>query len=75
MYYDIQYITVNLPDKVKACTVPNNENDGYIIIVNAKLSSSAQKRAIKHELQHIYGDDCYNDTEVAETLEEKIVNR
>lgn len=69
MYYDITYIHANLPDTVEACTIPDTDNYGYIIVINAKLSVNAKRRAIKHELEHIKKDDCYNDTEIAETLE------
>ncbi len=69
MYYDFRCIYVNLPDTVHACTVPDPYDDSYIIVVNSKLAHNAQERAIKHELEHIRKDDCYNDKEVAETLE------
>lgn len=74
MYNDINISYVNMPDSVKACTIPNCTDDSYIIIINAKLSSSARQRALQHELQHIKRDDCYNDTEIAETLENNIKN-
>ena len=69
MFYDIDYRYVNLPDTVQACTIPDPYTDGYIIVVNSKLAHNAKQRAIRHELEHIRKDDCYNDKEVAETLE------
>lgn len=74
MYNDVNVIIADLPDKIKACTVPNCDPDSYTVIVNARLSYSGRQRAIKHELQHINKDDCYNDTEIAETLENKIID-
>lgn len=42
--------------KIKACITPN-EDGTHTIFVNARLSEDQQAKAVRHELDHFYGDD------------------
>ena len=46
--------------KIKACITPN-EDGTHTIFVNAKLSAYQQAKAVRHELDHFYGDDFKKD--------------
>ena len=55
--YIVRYIS--LPCTVKGVTVM--DKDGfYNIYINSQLSFEEQKKAIRHELQHIDREDFYN---------------
>ena len=48
---------VNFPTtKVRACITPN-EDGTHTILVNAKLSTYQQAKAVRHELDHLDKDD------------------
>ncbi len=54
---DIIVKLVNFPTtKIRACITPN-EDGTHTILVNAKLSTYQQAKAIRHELDHYYKDD------------------
>lgn len=54
---DFRIQLINFPTtKIKACITPN-EDGTYTIFVNAKLSQYQQAKAVRHELDHFYGDD------------------
>lgn len=66
MDYHIVYI--DLPCHIKAMTAM--DSDGfYNIYVNARLNYEEQKKAIKHELTHIYRDDFYKQDDPIEKIE------
>lgn len=56
---------MELPNKVKAFTIYDDENEFYNIYVNEKLDNFEKKKAIKHELEHIekghFKSDCEQD--------------
>ena len=54
----IRYYQVELPAKVKAFTTCRDGD--YSIVVNAILSREQQLEEIRHELQHIAGNDLYS---------------
>ena len=55
--YLIRYIA--LPYTIKGVTVM--DNDGYYnIYINSRLSWEDQKKAVRHELEHIQRDDFDN---------------
>ena len=48
---------VNFPTtKIRACITPN-EDGTHTILVNAKLSTYQQAKAVKHEIDHFYEND------------------
>ena len=54
---DFRVLLVNFPTtKVKACITPN-EDGSHTILVNAKLSTEQQAKAVRHELDHFYAND------------------
>lgn len=55
---------LQLPAKVKALTVPD-ENGDYTIIINECLSPSAKREALMHERIHIEHDHFYKELPVA----------
>lgn len=44
---------IDLPNRVNAFTLFDDENEFYNIYVNQKLTKYEQKKAVKHELEHI----------------------
>lgn len=50
---------IELPCRVGGM-VSQDEEGFYNIYINARLSLAGQKRALKHELDHISGDDLNN---------------
>ena len=58
---DFRIIKMDFPTtKVGACITPN-EDGTHTIFVNARLSEYQQAKAVKHELNHFYGDDFSKD--------------
>lgn len=58
---DLQFISCPLPKPIKAFL---KEDRGlYLIVVNSNMSQEAQKKAIKHEMQHLVEDhfNCEDD--------------
>ena len=54
---DIIVKLVNFPTtKIRACITPN-EDGTHTILVNAKLSTYQQAKAVKHEIDHFYEND------------------
>jgi len=49
---------INLPIAIHAFTVRTPDGD-FCICINARLGSTAQLQAYKHELKHIGRDDLY----------------
>lgn len=64
----IRYMQLELPARVKAFTVKNE--DDYFIVVNSILSRSQQLREINHELNHIKKGD-YSSELSADSIEAK----
>lgn len=64
----IRYMQLELPARVKAFTVKNE--DDYFIVVNSILSRSQQLREINHELTHIKRGD-YSSELSADSIEAK----
>lgn len=57
--YTINYL--NLPYKIFGFTLYDGAEDYYTIYINLRHSYQEQKKAIKHELNHIlYGDLLHN---------------
>ena len=55
--YSVYYI--DMPARVPALL--SVDDDGYpSIFINARLSAFAQRRALKHELDHIEHDDVFS---------------
>jgi len=50
---------VDLPPGIRGFTVPD-ENGDFNIYINTKISAFAQKKAYRHELEHIAEGDCYS---------------
>jgi Zn-dependent peptidase ImmA (M78 family) len=48
----------DLPPSVPA-VVQQNPDDSYTIIINDNLSDEKKRLAMKHELNHIVGDDLF----------------
>lgn len=57
--------TVDLPTEVGGL-VAVNEDGTYSVYINARLSSSRQKKALRHEVDHIENDDFYNGKPIEE---------
>ena len=57
--------TVDLPAEVGGL-VAVNEDGTYSVYINAKLSSSRQEKALRHEVDHIENDDFYNGKPIEE---------
>lgn len=55
--YSVYYI--DMPATVSAL-VSFDENGYPSVFVNARLSAFTQRRALKHELRHIWHNDVYN---------------
>ena len=54
---DFRVQLIDFPStKIKACITPN-EDGTHTIFVNARLSQYQQAKAVRHELDHFYGDD------------------
>lgn len=64
----IKYFQLELPARVKAFTVKNE--DDYFIVVNSILSRSQQMREINHELTHIKRGDYFSELS-ADSIEAK----
>ena len=64
----IRYMQLELPARVKAFTVKNE--DDYFIVVNSILSRFQQLREINHELTHIKNGD-YSSELSADSIEAK----
>lgn len=64
----IRYMQLELPARVKAFTVKNE--DDYFIVVNSILSRSQQLKEIGHELNHIKNGD-YSSELSADSIEAK----
>lgn len=64
----IRYMQLELPARVKAFTVKNE--DDYFIVVNSILSRSQQLREINHELNHMKNGD-YSSELSADSIEAK----
>lgn len=64
----IRYMQLELPARVKAFTVKNE--DDYFIVVNSILSRSQQLREINHELNHIKRGDYFSELS-ADSIEAK----
>lgn len=60
--HGVRVLLQDLPCTVRGFVV-NDDPDGYLIVVNSRLSIDQQRRAVKHELQHIQrgevGDPSY----------------
>ncbi len=54
---------IDLPNAVRAVTIPNDDGT-FDIYVNVNLPEELQRRAIDHELKHIRKDHFYNDDPV-----------
>lgn len=54
---------IDLPCAVKAVTALDDEGLANIYL-NAKLSQETQRKALKHELNHLDRDDFYNDLDI-----------
>ena len=68
--FDVNCRVINLPSKIRAVTLPNND-DSYDVYVNSSLSDEGQKIAFEHELIHIRNDHFYKyDTDVASCEDE-----
>jgi len=52
----ISLFFVDLPPKANGLTVKNDDG-GYTILINAKLSIEGQRAAYDHEIQHINNQD------------------
>jgi len=52
----IQVFLLNMPSKIDALTV-KNEDGSFTILINAGLSALAQCRAYDHEIEHINNHD------------------
>ena len=48
-------IEVDLPMTVRGLTMKND--DGYMVYVNSLMNERLMRRALKHELLHIYDED------------------
>lgn len=48
----IHVTPMDMPPTVRAFVV-NDQDGGYCIVVNTRLSKEAQRKAIRHELGHI----------------------
>lgn len=60
---------VNLPESVRAVTLPNDDGT-FDIYINAILPELLQNRALEHELRHIRLDHFYNDDPVSQNEED-----
>ena len=56
MHPEINVIIMDNPYGIKGSTNPNKDGS-YTIIINAHLSFEDQKKAYKHELEHILNGD------------------
>ena len=45
---------------------PDENDDGYNIYINSRLSEDQKRKALKHEVDHIENDDFYNDKPIEE---------
>lgn len=57
---DYHVYLVPLPAKIRGCV--SYDEDGYpSVFLNSRLSWDGQRRALRHELKHIAGDDVFSD--------------
>ena len=61
---------VRLPSTICGVTV-KDENGDFNVYINSNLSTSAQNRALEHEMKHIERGDFYSDLGI-EKLEENM---
>lgn len=57
---DVFVRLVDLPSHSVGATVEEDENGDYNVYVNARYGVNGQKKALKHELDHIEHDDFRN---------------
>lgn len=62
---------VPLPYEVKGMVTPDENDDGYNIYINSRLSEDQKRKALKHEVDHIENDDFYNDKPIEEIEKER----
>ncbi|MDD2370864.1 MAG: hypothetical protein PHQ32_02545 [Firmicutes bacterium] len=49
------------PKSIKGLTIKNDYGTGYIVYINSLLSEKMRKKAMKHELLHLYNEDFEKD--------------
>ena len=57
---------VPLPYGVNGCVTPNEDDDGFSIYINSRLSEDQKRKALKHEIDHITNDDFFNGKPIEE---------
>ncbi|WP_024291754.1 hypothetical protein [Lacrimispora indolis] len=58
---------VNMPRTIKAYTV-HNDDDTYTIMLNSRHNHEQLIKSYQHEIEHIVGDDFYNDKDGADVI-------
>ena len=67
-YPDVIVRVIDFPIGVGRCDglVMPNDDATYSIYVNARTSYDQQRRAYRHELNHVIRDDFYNERDIKE---------
>ena len=60
---------IPLPDKVRDCTIPNDDAT-FDVYVNSRLPEEWQEKALQHELRHIRMGHFYNSDPVEQNERE-----
>ena len=65
---EVRIVYLALPDGV--CGAANEDDDYYLVVINQSLADITKRRALGHELCHVFRDHLAGDRPIREVEEE-----